>query len=284
MDSVHISQEQADEFAVGALGETNEREIRLHIADCPDCRELVHQAVALASSLALSVPTLRPSSGLRTRVWREAGIQRPGPFRRAIAFVPAAAGVGAVLVAVAAFTGMVSVRGQIDDLRQQNTDLQDRIQESQSQKVEIAALSQRITDAERLSFELKQAARGDRDLLIALMAPESDIAEVVSVDSNASPVGRLVWDEEQKRVWFVASRLPALPTGETYQIWVNSGGRYHSLGTFNSDASGFARYDTTVPQGIKGYESAVVTIERSGGSFERSGRAVFVTDLSRFHR
>ncbi|MCC6381010.1 MAG: anti-sigma factor [Dehalococcoidia bacterium] len=196
----------------------------------------------------------------------------------------AGAGAAAVFVAIAAFTGMISVRGQINDLRKENVALQDQIRDALSQKIEIAALTQRLSEEERPSSELRSATRSDRDLLLAIMSPDSDTAEVFGVNDYASALGRLVWDEQQRRLWFIASRLPALPEGQTYQIWVSSGGRYASLGTFNSDASGFARYETLVPQGLKSYESAVVTIERAGGAPERSGQSAFVTDLSRLRR
>jgi anti-sigma-K factor RskA len=285
MDAAHISQEQADEFAIGSLEPEFERPIAVHIAECSACRDLVRDAERVAASLAVSVPMRRPNRRLRRRVWKAAGIEGPGVLTRIAMIAPAAAGIAASIVAIAAFTGMISVRGQIQDLRNENVALQDQIDSTLSQKVQIAALTQRVSDEERTSAELRQAADGDRDLLVAIMAPESDVAEVLSVDPNApSAVGRLIWDNEQTRVWFVAAHLPERPPGETYQIWVSSGGRYISLGTFNSDESGFARYDTTLPQGLKKYDTALVTIERSGGAPERSGNAVFVTDLSRLNR
>ena len=284
MDAVHLSQEQADEFAIGSLEPELERPIALHVAECGACRDLVRAAERVAAALALGVPPRRAPHRLRKRVWASAGLQGPGIFHRLATIAPAAAGIAASIVAIAAFTGMVSVRGQIHDIRQRNANLQDQIDSTLSQKVQIAALVQRVSEEERTSTELRQAARADHDLFVAMMSPESDIAEVLSVDPGASAVGRLIWDNEQKRVWFVASQLPRRPTGETYQVWVSSGGRYFSLGTFNSDESGFARYDTTLPQGLQRYETAVVTIERSGGAPERSGNAVFVTDLSRLHR
>ncbi len=284
MPALHISQEQADEFAIGSLESELERTIALHVAGCGPCRELVREAERIAGALALDVPMRRPPDRLRRRVRRAAGLQGPGIVHRFATIAPAVAGVAASIVAIAAFTGMVSIRGQVHDLQDRNATLEDQLNATVSQKVQIAALVQRVSEEERTSTELRQAARADHDLFVAMMSPESDIAEVVSLDPGASAVGRLIWDNEQKRVWFVASQLPRRPAGETYQVWVSSGGQYFSLGTFNSDESGFARYDTTLPQGLQRYETAVVTIERSGGVPERSGNAVFVTDLSRLHR
>jgi anti-sigma-K factor RskA len=271
MEVMHLTQEQADEYAIGALEPEVERIVALHVADCERCRDNIHASERLAASLALSVPLRKTPATLKRKVLLSTGIVRPGPIARIIRFVPAAAALAAVFVAIGAFTGMVSVRGQISDLRVQNTDLKTQIDDALSQKVEIAALTRRLSAEEKTSTELRQSAKGDRDLLLALLSPDSDVAEVISVDQNASAIGRLVWDEEQKRVWFVANKLPERPVGETYQIWVNSGGKYHSLGTFNSDGNGFARYETIVPLGLKSYESAVVTIERAGGAAERSG-------------
>jgi anti-sigma-K factor RskA len=285
MPGEHITQEQADEYAIGSLPGNLERAVSLHLAECRACRDIVRDSERLAASLALGAPLRRPSRRLRRRVYTAAGISRPGLLVRAVGISRTAAAIAAVFVAIAAFTGMLTVRGQLNDIRQKNADLQTQIDSTLSQKVELAALTRKLQDYETTSAELQQAATDDRDLFVALTSPGSDVADVISADAAASSIGRLIWNEDQKKVWFLATSLPRLPAGETYQIWVNSGGRYYSLGTFEPDESGFARYDTVVPEGLKIYDTAVVTIERAGGSPARSGPAVFfVTDLSRLKK
>ncbi|MEO6398238.1 MAG: anti-sigma factor [Tepidiformaceae bacterium] len=281
---MHITQEQADEYAIGSLDGDLVQMVALHLAGCQACRETVHDAERVAATFALASPAQRAPKRLRQRVMQSAGLERAGPLRRAVILAQAAAGLAAVFVAVAAFTGMLSVRGQVGDLRDKNDHLQTQIDDALSQKVEIAALTRGLDEAERGSEQLKRAAQEDRDLLLALMSPKSDVADVFTKDEAATSIGRLVWDEDQKRVWFVASDLAQRPKGETYQLWANSGGKFYSLGVFTPDASGFARYQTAVPQGLRSYESAVVTIERAGGSTERSGPSVFVADLSGLRR
>ncbi len=282
MAGEHLTQEQADEYAIGSMEPGLERAVALHLAECTACRELVRDAERVASLVALNVPRLPPPAHLRRRVFSNAGITRPGPLRRAFSLSRTAAGLAAVVVAIAAFTGMVTVRDQVGDLRQQNADLQAQIDDALSQKVELAALTRKLDDQERLAAQIEERSRDDRELNLAFMSPTSDVAAVTSLDDSGSAIGRLVWDSEQKRVWFVASELSPRPPGETYQIWVNSGGRYYSLGTFTPDESGFARYETVVPEGLSTYETAVVTIERAGGSPLREGPTVFfVADLSR---
>jgi anti-sigma-K factor RskA len=275
MPGEHITQGQADEYAIGSLQGNLERAVALHLAECPACRDIVRDSERLAASLALTAPLRQPSRRLRRRVYAAAGISRPGPLRRAVIIGRAAAGVAAVFVAIAAFTGMVTVRGQLDDIRQQNSDLQTQIDSTRGQQVELAALTRKLDDYESTSAELQQAAKDDRDLFVALTSPDTDVADVVSMDKSASSLGRLIWNEDQKKVWFLATLLPRLPAGETYQIWVSSAGRYYTLGTFEPDETGFARYETVVPEGLTTYDTAVVTIERAGGSPARSGDAVF---------
>ncbi|MGE5596122.1 MAG: anti-sigma factor domain-containing protein [Hyphomicrobiales bacterium] len=275
----HITQEQADEYAIGALEPEIAALVALHVEDCPQCRALVATSQRVASSLSLSVPIRQTPPRVKHRVMRSAGIRRFGPLWTVMRFTPAAAAAAAIVVAIAAFTGMVSVRGQIGRLRDENASLESQIDQALSQKIEIEVLTRRLDESEKAASDLQAAAAGDRDLLVALLSPDSEVAELTSFEEGVS-VGRLVWDSQQKRVFLVATNLPRRTDGETYQLWVNSSGRYVSIGTFNSDENGFARYETYLPEGLKTYESAVVTVEQAGGSPTRSGPSVMVTDLS----
>ena len=53
MPGEHISQEQADEFAIGSLEAPLERAIALHLAECPACRDIVRDSERLAATFAL---------------------------------------------------------------------------------------------------------------------------------------------------------------------------------------------------------------------------------------
>jgi anti-sigma-K factor RskA len=278
MPGEHITQGQADEYAIGALEPHLERAVALHLSECHDCRDMVRDSERLAATLALGAPSRRASARLKRRVWAHAGIARPTLLQRAAHYVPAAAAVAAVFVAAAAFTGMVSVRNEVNGLRAENVNLQGEINDVQSQKVEIAALTERLAEAEQASAKQEQATRSDRELMLAMMSPDSDTANLTAIEGNDAAIGRLIWDDENDRLWFVANRLPQRPRGETYHIWVNADGKYVSLGTFNTDASGFARFETEMPEGIDRYESAVVTIQ-SIAAAEKDGDAVFVASL-----
>ena len=117
MPGEHITQEQADEYAIGALEPRLERAIALHLAECPACRDVVRDSERLAATMALSAPSRRASRQLRKRVWTGAGIARPALLQRAWRVAPAAAAIAAIVVAAAAFTGMLSVRDEVNDLK-----------------------------------------------------------------------------------------------------------------------------------------------------------------------
>jgi hypothetical protein len=280
MPGEHITQEQADEFAIGSLEPSLERAVALHLAECPACRDIVRDSERLAATFALSTPVRRSPSRLKGKVLAAAGIRRPGPVSRAFAFGRATAGLAAVFVAAAAFTGLVWVRGEVRELREDNAALRTQIDAALSQEVEIAALTRKLDDQEKAAARLEESAVGDQDLIVALLSPDTKIAEVYSSEGAGTGIVRFIWDDQQKKVWFVASDLPKRPAGETYEIWVASAGKYYTLGAFEPDDQGFARHQATVPEGITSYESAVVTIERDG-SPDRTGPTVFfVADLS----
>jgi anti-sigma-K factor RskA len=278
----HITPEQADEYAIGALEPEMERLVTLHCAECVSCREIVFESERVAANLAMTVP-LRPAPRhLKKKVRVRAGIDRPGLLHYAVRFGQAAAVFAAVAIAVAALTGMVSMRGQVNELRQANDQLDRQIRDVASQEVEIFALSVRLAEAERRAADLEALAETDRELLAAMLSPDSDVAEVVTLPQGRGSIGRLVWEEDQNRLWFVARKLPPLEEGQTYQLWVDTGEETISFGTFRPDESGTATHVRYVPNGISNYVTAIVTLETSGASMERSGDAIFwVRNFSR---
>jgi hypothetical protein len=278
MPGEHITQEQADEYAIGALEPRLERAVALHLAECPACRDMVRDSERLASTLALSAPSRRASRRLRNRVWTGAGLAHPTLVQKALRVAPAAAAIAAVIVAAASFTGMISLRTEVNELRADNVNLQDEINEIPRQQVEIAALTEGLAQAEAEFVKQQEATRSDRELMLAMMSPESDSADLNATPGNDPAIARIIWDESQKKVWFVANRLPQRPVGETYHIWVVTEGEYVSLGTFNTDVTGFARVQRPLPEGIAQYDQAIVTIE-SIAAERRDGPPVFVAAL-----
>ena len=280
MEIAHINEETADEYAIGALDPALGRLVVLHAADCRPCRVLIARSEETAAALALALPSESPSPRVRRRVQREIGIGRPGVIVRVARRVPAAAAVASVAVAIVAFTGMVLIRDNLAAVQRSNAGLQVQVDEALNQQVEIATLQQRLSDEELRTFELATAARGDRELLSTVLSDNSQVVTAFT-PSLTNALGVLVWDPTKSTLYFVADGIYPRQDGRSYQIWVNESGTFRSLGTFEPDDTGFVRYKTRLPEGIDGYQSAIVTLEREGGADTRTGPSVFVTDLSR---
>lgn len=283
----HISQEEADEFALGACDGDTAREIALHIIECPACEERVNAAEDLTSHLALTAPRQRPDPRLRERLLVDAGIVRPALLSRLIRITGVTATVAALAVAALAFGGYLALRGDVDRLSQANARMADDLRALQSQEIEIAVLSEELETTSDTVEALQTQANQDKQLQLALLSPSSREAHVYAVETDAESIGRFVWDPDQGRIWFFATKLPPLAAGETYELFARvTDGSYVSLGTFNADPEGFARFEAEVPDGLDVYDSAVVTIERqwTPGERERSGATVFVLDLSTFEQ
>lgn len=122
----HLAQEQADEYAVGALDPEEAVRLALHAESCYSCGRLVAESERVAAALLFSIERVPPPSRLKGRVFREAGLSSPGRIVRIARLAGAGAGVAAVIVALASFVGLLSLRGELDDVQTRNDLLQSR--------------------------------------------------------------------------------------------------------------------------------------------------------------
>ena len=91
MTAEHISHEQADEFAIGAMAPDVRTYVAFHIDTCADCAELVRESEEAAAALLLAVPRRQPPPRLRESVLRSAGIRKAGPIGRIVQVATASA-------------------------------------------------------------------------------------------------------------------------------------------------------------------------------------------------
>jgi anti-sigma-K factor RskA len=277
MMELHIDPEQADEYAIGSLEPELEQAIRLHIANCRPCAEIVADAEMVVARFAFSAPLQKAPLKMRDEVMVGAGLRKPKIVSRLPAIAQAAAGIAAVFIAVAALAGMFAMRGQVRDLQSENLVLEDRVDDLDSQEVRIFAMGQRIEEQEQTVAEQKARMALDSELLGAMLSTNSLVADVVPMQGSNS-IGSLVWEADQSRIWFHGQRLRQLPPGQTYELWLHGSGGYVSAGTFNADNSGKVTYRSYIAEGLDRYDGAVVTIEIVGAE-EREGPSIFYTYL-----
>jgi len=111
-----------------------------------------------------------------------------------------------------------------------------------------------------------------RDSLIAGLAGR-DVA-MMTLTSNAArePYARMFWDRARSRWTFIASNMPALKPGRTYQLWLVTSKAKISAGVFqpqNGEAILEATYALTEP-----LNAIAVTEEPAGGVPQPTGTPV----------
>ncbi|MBN9492073.1 zf-HC2 domain-containing protein, partial [bacterium] len=94
--SLHITQDEADEYALGVLDADDNARIAMHAAGCPACQALIDSAMELTGQLALTAPQYSPPPALKAAVLRDSGITRAPPWRRIARYARPAAVAAAI--------------------------------------------------------------------------------------------------------------------------------------------------------------------------------------------
>jgi anti-sigma-K factor RskA len=133
--------------------------------------------------------------------------------------------------------------------------------------------------------ELRQEARGraeelatlrgevarQRELVALLGASETRAVALAGQEPSPGASARMWWNETRRAGYFVASGLPAVPAGKTYQLWVLAGGKPISAGTFPVDPRGEATLRVGPMPAAAPAEVFAVTLEPAGGLPAPSG-------------
>ncbi|MEW1908714.1 anti-sigma factor [Kitasatospora sp. NPDC085895] len=121
-------------------------------------------------------------------------------------------------------------------------------------------------DARAAQLQAQQAAFGS-----LLTAPDARTAT-----ATAGPgVGTVVWSQSRGQAGFLASGMPALPAGKTYELWFDDAGTMRPAGLM--PASG----GSLLLQGpLNGAVGVGVTVEPEGGSAHPSGTPVMLLPFS----
>lgn len=255
--SVHITQDDADEYVLGILDPAARSRIALHIATCDECQALIDEATAITGQIGLAAPMQPAPPLLKRRVFREAGIAPQPAWRRALRYARPAAVAAAIVIAIGALAGVIALQSQVNNLKDDNSHLRSQLQTAAT------------------------GADNGNALVAALLSPGSLMAPITSTSAGAAPAGRLIWNDQQQKCWLVFDKLPALPATETYQLWASSpDGAMWSLGTFTTSTTGVAQYTASVGQDISDYSAALVTVEKAGGSDAPTTPPKFRADLT----
>jgi hypothetical protein len=246
--------------------------VRLHnqLRDSPDSHVGGEQALATRASLVL--PEAPAELVERLETLERAVNENPLESARSISTVWRAA---VVLLAIS--IGVAGVL--VSRLQGQVTAATARVSQAelQAQAATKTATEQIAAAREEASQQIakaREAAEKAQTISDVLAAPDLVRFNLVGGDATSSFSAQLLWSRSRGLV-FSESRLPALPTDSTYQIWLISGGLSTSVGTFIPDANGqFSMATSTVPRVQLPVTAVLVTLERAGGNSAPTGRVM----------
>ena len=199
----------------------------------------------IMQGLAQAVPQVEPPAALRARVLGAAVTTSQPPVMRGNAWWLATAASLVLAAGLAVYT--VQLRARIAGLE---TELRDT-------RVRADAAQLQMADAQR-------TAAGAQSALAILTA--ADVARVDLAGQQPSPnaSARAFWSRSRGMV-FNASNLPAVPAGQTYQLWVVTAKGPISAGLLSPDAQGSVSAVFNTPADIPQPVAMAVTLEKAGG-------------------
>ena len=242
------------ELALGTLPEVERPAIQAWLDGDPAAQAELRALRESLGLLAMTAPDAEPSEALRARVLAIAGptaakgvVGAPVPFA---ARPPARSGVATGWLAAAAAALVALGRGWYAmQLR------------SEVERLEARTVRTRLARAQAETAILSAA----------------DLRRVDLAGQKGAPLAtaRAFWSRAQGLV-FTASRLPELPAGRTYQLWVLTSGAPVSAGLFRPDASGGTSMVFDTPVSLPSPAGLAVSVEPEGGVPAPTGDIVLV--------
>jgi anti-sigma-K factor RskA len=235
----------AGAYVLGSLDADERAAFEAHLSTCAECAAEVRSLRRVTDALAHSVPQRTPSPELRQRVLDSLAATPAARTPSEVAATPARNLTWllmAALVVLVIGLGAYAVR-----LQTQATQLQTQSAQLQTESDQLQA---QVADL--------QATMG------VLAAPDLVRIDLAGQPAAPGASGRALWSRQRGMV-FTASRLPPLPAGQVYQVWVVTGPAPVSAGLLTPDPSGGGITYYSTPVDIAPPTAVAVTIEPAGG-------------------
>ncbi|HEV8306451.1 MAG TPA: anti-sigma factor [Methylomirabilota bacterium] len=261
--------ELAAGYALGALDPDERSQFEAHLRSrCPECEAaLVEYAEGLAT-VAAELPQVSPPPALKARVLERIAA-RPEPVRQA----PSRRRWGWPLLWTATLAAAAGVLAYLAlTLTDVQRELAVRSHEAASLQAEAVRLRQEVGRLRDEAAGLRAEVARQRTVLALLSAPDTRVVALAGQEPSPKAHGRMWWDGDSRQGFFVTSGLPAVPSGKTYQLWVISGGKPISAGTFTVDQAGTSTLTVgPIPEATQP-DVFAVTLEPAGGLPAPSGQ------------
>src|SRR5579862_4109851 len=224
-------------YSLGLLDGEEKREVEAHLErNCTVCKKYLKDALGVNALMLSQVPEVVPPSRLRRRVLTSVGQERAG-----WGWVAALAAACSLIVAL-----WLGVEKRTTDRELANA---------------RATLQQTVTERDRL----EQA-------FTFLNQPET--RQVNFGQGQPTPPRGNFFLNPRMGVLLIASNLPALPAGKTYEMWViPKGGAPRPAGLFQSGPQGTAMHILT--GAVDSNVTLAVTVEPESGSPAPTSNVLF---------
>ncbi len=267
-----------DAYAIGALDTDEARDLEQHVAGCADCARLLDETEETAAALALSAPLVPAGPALKATVMASArtlGAVTP-PARRVTAWwLATAAALVAALAGVSAWTAVMQSR--VHGLEDRNASIRAEATAQANQMVAVRADLATLTES---TTRLQSDVWTQQAIVDVVSQPDVQRIALAGTDAAPQATAQYLWSPAKDAGALMATRLPPLPEGKSYQLWEVYGRDWESAGAFSVDASGAGRL---LVARLAAADAAAtpswycVTIEPSGGSPTRTGVIVLRT-------
>ncbi len=235
-------------YTMGASEEPTRGELREHFQrGCETCIEGVRKARTLTAKLSNAVTLADPPAGLRRRVL--AMVSPELLDKKGAAWSWIWAGTAALLGVATLF-----VIARESSLRNAFTQVQ---AEARQQKNELARLDE--------SFAL---------------VDDPDSRQVAFGQNTPEPPRGRIFVHRTRGVVFMASNLPSLEAGKTYQMWlVPKGGNPLPAGLFRPAGNGTVMYVRPGPLPDVTLAAVAISVEPEGGSAQPTAKPIIAAAL-----
>lgn len=258
-------------YALGSLDAAEAEAVERHVATCTSCRPVIARWRGDLAALAESVEPEAPPASARQALLARLGVEQ-APAAEAPAAQPVRASEtapatpprrrrGGLLLPLAASFLVGAIAGALAVRQAFVDDVRDLAARADAVAAERAAAAERV---ESLQGELA-AARAALSL-----APAPEAVPLSGLAPAPEARGRVFVDRGSGRALFVASGLPALPEGRTYQLWRIVEGQPRPAGLLGAGEG------SLVVEGVGATDKEVwaVTVEPRGGVEAPTGEMV----------
>jgi hypothetical protein len=241
-------------YALNALGPDETTLVSAHLDSCPWCSVIFRSQAQVASSLAQALERHELPEGLKGRIIRSARAQTNQ--RRAserMFFAPNSLLLGAAAsIAIAVLTAVITIGvltlGEVDDVKQNNSDL----------AAQVSVLADEDT-------KIMDAMVEQRTVSYIMASPNR---QVVSLEGTSGAQGVLMMAApDSSNVLLMTTGLAQLSGDWVYYVWLKDGGDPVAVGHFSVDESGWGMFSVWLDDGMGVFHEVWVTAERGQNTF-----------------